>query len=207
MKTFRILAAVLTVAALSVIRPAEAQIFRKMYLNVDWQYNMPVGMDFADRSSGWGMHFEGGYYLLPEVSVGAFLSYHTNLSTLDRQTLQLAPGESLTTAQKHSVFQLPFGVTGRYTFCRDRRIEPYVGLELGSSYARLSSYYHVVKHYTDTWGFYLQPELGMNLFPEPTRRFGLHFALYYGYGTNDGTLLVYRLDGLSSFGFRAGVSF
>lgn len=180
-----------------------------MYLNVDWQYNLPVGMDFADRSTGWGMHFEGGYYLLPELSVGPFLSYHTNFSTLERQTLQLGPGEAMTTAQKHALFQLPFGVAGRYTFRRDggRIVEPYVGLQLGAAYARMASYYHILKHYTETWGFYLQPEVGVNLFPDRGRRFGLHLALYYGYGTNHGTLLTYRLDGLSSFGIRAGVAF
>lgn len=36
---------------------------------------------------------------------------------------------------------------------------------------------------------------------------GLHFALYYSYGTNKADVLHYSVDGLSNFGFRLGVSF
>ena len=36
---------------------------------------------------------------------------------------------------------------------------------------------------------------------------GLHFALYYSYGTNKADVLHYSVDGLNNFGFRLGVSF
>lgn len=65
------------------------------------------GSSLADKASGWGMNFEGGYFITPAIAVGPFISYQTNLETIPRQTLDLGNGSALTVNQKHSVFQLP----------------------------------------------------------------------------------------------------
>lgn len=192
---------------LAIARPGQAQIFPNSYINIDWQVNVPLGDSFADKASGWGMNFEGGYRITPAIAVGAFISYHTNLQKFDRQTLQLSNGSALTTNQKHSVFQLPFGVTGRYSWFNDSIFQPYAGLKLGPCYSQFSSYYYVVKQYENTWGFYLSPEIGVSIFPKPNYRFGLHVAVYYSYATNNAKLLVYKVDNLNNFGLRVGVSF
>jgi hypothetical protein len=197
------LCALLLAAAL----PGKAQIFPNSYINIDWQMNVPLGNSFADKASGWGMNFEGGYRITPAVAVGPFVSYHTNLQNIDRQTLILNNGSVLTTNQKHAVFQLPFGVTGRYSWCNNSVLQPYIGLKLGASYSEFSSYYYVIKQYDDSWGFYMSPELGVSIFPNPTYRFGLHLALYYSYATNSGSLLTYKINNLSNFGVRVGISF
>ncbi len=197
------LCALLLAAAL----PGKAQIFPNSYINIDWQMNVPLGNSFADKASGWGMNFEGGYRITPAVAVGPFVSYHTNLQNIDRQTLILNNGSALTTNQKHAVFQLPFGVTGRYSWCNNSVLQPYIGLKLGASYSEFSSYYYVIKQYDDSWGFYMSPELGVSIFPNPTYRFGLHLALYYSYATNSGSLLTYKINNLSNFGVRIGISF
>lgn len=197
------LCALLLAAAL----PGKAQIFPNSYINIDWQMNVPLGNSFADKASGWGMNFEGGYRITPAVAVGPFVSYHTNLQNIDRQTLILNNGSALTTNQKHAVFQLPFGVTGRYSWCNNGVLQPYIGLKLGASYSEFSSYYYVIKQYDDSWGFYMSPELGVSIFPNPTYRFGLHLALYYSYATNSGSLLTYKINNLSNFGVRVGISF
>ena len=197
------LCALLLAAAL----PGKAQIFPNSYINIDWQMNVPLGNSFADKASGWGMNFEGGYRITPAVAVGPFVSYHTNLQNIDRQTLILNNGSALTTTQKHAVFQLPFGVTGRYSWCNNSVLQPYIGLKLGASYSEFSSYYYVIKQYDDSWGFYMSPELGVSIFPNPTYRFGLHLALYYSYATNSGSLLTYKINNLSNFGVRVGISF
>ena len=134
--------AVMLAAAL----PGKAQIFPNTYINVDWQLGVPLGSDFADKTSGWGMNFEGGYFVTPAIAVGPFISY---LQSISRQTLDLGGGSALTTNQKHALFQLPFGVTGRYNWLTDSVFQPYAGLKLGASYAEMSSYYYVVKQYTD----------------------------------------------------------
>lgn len=197
------LCAVLLVAA----RPGKAQIFAKTYMNIDWQVGVPVSGTFANKASGWGMNFEGGYYITPSISLGAFISYQTNLESIPRQTIDLGNSSALTVNQKHALFQLPFGVAGRYTWLPDSVFQPYAGLKLGASYAELSSYYYVVKQYTDTWGFFLSPEIGVSIFPRPENRFGFHVALYYNYATNKGNVLTYSVDNLNNFGIRVGISF
>ena len=42
--------AVMLAAAL----PGKAQLFPKTYINIDWQVGVPLGADFADKTSGWG---------------------------------------------------------------------------------------------------------------------------------------------------------
>ena len=205
-KYVRILALCLLMLAAAL--PGKAQIFPNGYLNIDWQVNAPDG-SFADKVSGWGMNFEGGYYVTPTVAIGPFVSYQTNLEKIDRRTLDLGDGSALTTNQKHALFQLPFGITGRYA-CRrylDSVVQPYVGLKLGASYAEISSYYYVIKQYERSWGFFLSPEIGMSIFPRAARRFGFHVALYYSYATNDANVLTYSVNNLNNFGLRAGISF
>ena len=119
---------VLAVAAfaLTIALPGKAQMNENYYANIDWQYNFPLGIDFADKSSGWGMNFEGGYFITENFSVGAFLAYHSNHKYIPRQTIQLNEGSSINTDQQHTLFQLPFGASGRYTFNRGEVFQPYV---------------------------------------------------------------------------------
>lgn len=204
-KAIKVLA--LTAAFVAVTLPGRAQVFPNSYMNIDWQLNVPMSNSFADKTSGWGMNFEGGYFVTPAITVGAFISYHTNFKSIPRQTLDLGDGAALTTNQKHSIFQLPFGVTGRYNWMKDSVLQPYVGLKLGANFAEISSYYYVVKQYKDTWGFYMSPEVGVSIFPNPSYRLGFHVALYYSYATNSGNILTYKVDNLNNFGLRVGISF
>ena len=200
--------AALCAALLCTGRSASAQLLPDSYFNIDWQVNVPLGTSFADKTSGWGMNFEGGYFLTPEIALGGFLSFQTNLKGIPRETLSLQNGAAaLTAQQKHAVFQLPFGVTSRYCWLQNSVLQPYVGMKLGAEYAKLSSYYYVVQRYTETWGFFLSPEVGVSIFPRPDYRLGFHLALYYSYATNSGSVLNYSVDGLSNFGVRVGVSF
>lgn len=207
MKHLYIRLAAIMALLMAVAHPSKAQVLPDAYFNIDWQLGMPATNDFADKTSGWGMNFEGGYFLADAITIGGFLSYQTNFKSFPRETLTLSDGSALTTSQKHALFQLPFGVAGRYNWFKQSIFQPYVGMKLGASYAQISSYYYVYKQYTDTWGFYLQPEVGVSIFPRPDMRFGFHAAFYYSYATNQGDLLTYSLDGISNFGLRFGVSF
>ena len=190
-----------------VVAAVRAQGNDNIYLNIDWQYNVPLGASFADKSSGWGMNFEGGYYFPNNFGVGAFIAYHTNNEYIPRQTFPVGETSTVTTDQQHSVFQLPFGATGRYRFLQTNVLEPYVALKLGANYARISSNFYILEAYEKTWGFYMSPEIGLNVRPFGASGFGFHFALYYSYATNSGTVLKYKTDQLNNFGFRIGVGF
>ena len=209
MKTFKYISTrimALGALALSIAMPAKAQTTESAYFNIDWQYNFPIGIDFADKSSGWGMNFEGGYFITPNIAVGGFLAYHSNHKYIPRQTLQLSDGSALNTDQQHTVFQLPFGVTGRYTFTRGEVFQPYVSAKIGMQYARLSSEYNIFESNDNNWGFYISPEVGLNIFPWFYRP-GIHVAAYFSYATNNGHLMTYSVDGMSNFGLRLGVAF
>ena len=206
-RSILILTALCAAAALCRPQRAEAQVLPNAYFNIDWQIGIPISNDFADKASGWGANLEGGYFLTEAITIGGFLNYQTNFGEVGRQTLVLPSGNALTTSQKHSVFQLPFGVAARYNWLQGAICRPYAGLKVGASWAEFASYYSIYKQSTDNWGFYLSPEVGVSIFPRRDLRFGIHAAFYYAYATNSGDLLTYSIDNLNSFGFRIGVSF
>ncbi|MCH5329058.1 MAG: porin family protein [Coprobacter sp.] len=180
---------------------------RNGFFHIDWQFNVPLGNDFAGVASGWGMNFEGGYYLTPNWGVGLFLDYHTNNEYVSTRTITLNDHSAVTMDQQHSVFQLPFGASLRYRFLPDSFIEPYAAVKMGAEYARTATYYNVYETRDKSWGFTVSPEVGMSLYPTSNHMFGFHLALYYSYATNRSKVLVYKVDGLNNFGFRLGLSF
>ena len=141
----------LAAIAIAFAMPAKAQLSDNGYANIDWQFNAPLSNNFADKASGWGMNFEGGYFVTPNIGLGLFL-------------------------------------------------------KLGAEYAKIRSNFSMLEARENSWGFYASPEVGINVFPWVYGP-GLHFALYYSYGTNKADVLHYSVDGLSNFGFRLGVSF
>lgn len=186
--------------------PSRAQTSDTFYSNIDWQFNFPISNSFADKASGWGMNFEGGYYLTENFALGAFLAYHSNHKYIPRQTISLGDNSSINTDQQHTLFQMPFGVAGRYVFNRDGMLQPYISIKAGPQYARLKTTFNAYQNDDNTWGFYVSPEIGMNIFPWVYRP-GIHVAAYYSYATNKGSVMTYDVDGMSNFGLRLGVAF
>ena len=189
MKTIKYLTLrLMAVAAIAIAfaLPAKAQVTPFTYFNVDWQFNAPISNNFANKASGWGMNFEGGYYILPDLSIGAFINYHTNNEYISRQTLPISNSAALTTDQQHSVFQLPFGFATHYRFS-DGACQPYIGLKLGANYTKMSSDFYIYEVKDNTWGFYVSPEVGVNIYPW-TNSIGFHLAAFYSYSTNKGTV-------------------
>ena len=86
--TMRFLAIAVTTVAY--ILPSNAQTLDKLYANIDWQYNFPIGIDFADKSSGWGMNFEGGYFITPNIAVGGCQKIFEDGKTGESQCLRTA---------------------------------------------------------------------------------------------------------------------
>ena len=60
---------------------SKAQTWENVHFNVDWQMNVPLNSNFADKFSRWGMNFEGKYDLTPYRSIGAFLNFQDRKST------------------------------------------------------------------------------------------------------------------------------
>ena len=111
-----IISALMFMAVVLMPQTASSQITDKGYFDIDWQFNIPINTGFADKAAGWGMSFDGGYYLTDNLGIGAFVTYSTNNKYVETQTLMLSETSALTTDQQHSIFQLPFGVSVRYRF-------------------------------------------------------------------------------------------
>ena len=94
----------LAAIAIAFAMPAKAQLSDNGYANIDWQFNAPLSNHFADKASGWGMNFEGGYFVTPNIGLGLFLNYHSNHEYVGRETFQMGAGE-VTTDQQHTIFQ------------------------------------------------------------------------------------------------------
>ena len=201
----RLLYMVLFVAVAGLPMGSKAQISLDSYYNVDWQFNVPLGNNFSNVASGWGMNFEGGYYITRDIAVGGFLSFHTNNEYFSRRTIALSKTLSLNTDQQHQMFTLPFGVLARYRFIEDD-FQPYVGMKLGACYSEFNDYYYIFMSGADRWGFYMSPEVGFNWYPW-ANSIGFHMALYYSYATNKCNVMSYSQSGLNNFGVRLGVAF
>ena len=206
MKYISLRVVALSALALALAMPAKAQMTDNGYANIDWQFNFPMSNNFADKGSGWGMNFEGGYYVTPNFALGGFLSYHSNHEYFGRQTLPLTEGGSINTDQQHTLFQLPFGLATRYSWDRGGVFQPYVGVKIGAQYAQLKSAFNVFEAKDNTWGFYVSPEIGFSIYPWAYGP-GLHFAFYYSYASNKGDLFTYSVDGMNNLGLRVGIAF
>ena len=206
MKTMRNLfyiALLLTMSAFPLI--GKAQISLDSYFNVDWQFKIPLGNKFSSDASGWGMNFEGGYYVTSGIAVGGFISFHTNNEYFSRRTIHLSPTLSMNSDQQHQMFTLPFGALIRYRFI-EADFQPYVGMKLGACYSEFNNYYYIFLKEQNRWGFYMSPEVGFNWYPWPNG-LGLHLAIYYSYATNKCNIMSYSQNGLNDVGFRLGIAF
>ena len=183
----------------------KAQISLDSYYNIDWQFNIPIDNSFSNKASGWGMNFEGGYYVHRNIAIGAFISFHTNNEYISRRTIQLSQTLAMNTDQQQQMFALPFGVLMRYRFI-ERDFQPYAGIKLGTCYSEFNDYYYIFMKSQNRWGFFISPEVGFNYYPW-ANSIGFHMAIYYNYATNKHDIMTYSQNGLNNFGFRLGVAF
>lgn len=200
-----ILAATLLAVLMWIPSASKAQISLDSYFNIDWQFNIPLSNNFSNGASGWGMNFEGGYYVTSNIAVGAFLNFHTNNEYFSRRTIDLSGTLSMNSDQQHQMFTLPFGALVRYRFI-ESDFQPYIGMKLGACYSQFSNYYYIFMSDQNRWGFYMSPEVGFNYYPW-ANGMGFHVALYYSFATNKCNLMSYDQSTLNNIGFRLGLAF
>ena len=138
LKEYSLRLAVATMLFVSISQTTQAQASLDAYYNVDWQLNIPSNK-YVDKTSGWGMNFDAGWYLTPDIAIGAFMSYHTNNEYVDRSVVHISNETAIFTDQQRSLYQLPFGVTALYRII-ESDWQPYVAMKLGAEYAYTSSY-------------------------------------------------------------------
>ena len=201
----KFICAVILIAAMGLPSQSKAQISLDTYYNIDWQFNIPLSNDFSNGASGWGMNFEGGYYVTPDIAIGAFLNFHTNNEYFSRRTISLSETLSMNSDQQHQMFTMPFGLLARYRF-QEADFQPYMSLKLGACYAQFSNYYYIFMSDQNRWGFYMSPEIGFNWYPW-ANGMGFHLAIYYSFATNKCSIMSYDQSVLNNIGFRVGLAF
>lgn len=195
---------VAVVLGLAFALSSSAQPGRRFYIDAGWQFNGVVGSDFVPDASGWGAYAEGGYYVLPRIAVGAFVSYNTNNDYIPRRTYFYQDGSALTTDACNSLFQIPFGATLRYRLGW-KEFQPYAEAKVGANYSRAYTYLPNTGVMDSQWGFYVSPEVGFTWHPFHKSNFGFQLAVYYSYATNRSD--AFGLNGINNLGFKLGVSF
>lgn len=183
---------------------ADAQMGKREYINLGWQFNGTVGNSFVETASGYGAYIEGGYYITPMFALGGFASFNTNNDYIPKQTYTFKDQSALTTDVDRSIYQVPFGLTMRTRFMRGE-LQPYLGTKIGAEFSTQSTYMSTFVNRHDNWGFYMSPEIGLTYFPFEKNDVGFQFAVYYSFCTNKNT--DYDLKGIKNLGFKLGVAF
>ena len=183
---------------------ADAQMGKREYVNIGWQFNGTVGNSFVETASGYGAYIEGGYYITPMFAVGGFASFNTNNDYIPKQTYTFKDQSALTTDVDRSIYQVPFGRTMRTRFMRGE-LQPYLGTKIGAEFSTQSTYMSTFVNRHDNWGFYMSPEVGLTYFPFDKTDVGFQFAVYYSFCTNKNS--DYDLKGIKNLGFKLGVAF
>ena len=75
---YKKVAAIIVAAIVAIPLTGRAQLTDHGYLDVDWQFNIPINTGFADKAAGWGMSLDGGYYITDNIGVGAFFGSSDN---------------------------------------------------------------------------------------------------------------------------------
>ena len=159
--------AIIVAVALALPSQSKAQISLNSYYNIDWQFNIPLSNSFSDGASGWGMNFEGGYYVTQDIAVGAFMSFHTNNEYFSRRTIKLSETLSMNSDQQHQMFTLPFGVLAKYRF-QEADFQPYVTMKLGACYSQFSNYYYIFMSDQTDGDSLCRPRLASTIIPGQT---------------------------------------
>ena len=183
---------------------ADAQMGKKEYVNLGWQFNATLANPFVKTAQGYGAYIEGGYYVTPMFAIGGFASFNTNNDYIPKETYTFDDQSALTTDVDRSIYQVPFGVSMRTRFMRNE-FQPYLGTKIGPEFSTQSTYMSTFVNRHDNWGFYISPEIGVTIFPFPQTDFGFQIAAYYSYASNHNS--SYDITGINNLGFKLGVAF
>ena len=204
MKTRYTVVLMSVLAMLVMAGEANAQMGKRMYMNIGWQFNAPIGNDFVNKAQGYGAYIQNGYYVTPLLAIGTFSAFGTNNEYYPKQTYKLPNEAAVTTDLDRSIYQTPFGASVRMR-CSWGPFQPYLEAKIGTEYSTQSIYMSNFVSRVSNWGFYVSPEIGFNYYPFPKDDIGIHVAAYYSYSTNHHD--SFGIQGLNNLGFKIGVAF
>ena len=189
------------------IMALNAQVNPNTYYQCGWQFDFPIKSDFSNKMNDLGLYVDVGYYFTHNISLGGFINVNTQYDNVTRNVTNDNTSTSENIEETLSYISVPFGASLRYRFVHDTWWQPYVSAKAGVNYAEAKSTMPLDTYSDKSWGFYVSPELGINIFPFKKYLLGINLAAYYAYATNRHDVSSRQVNGLNSMGIRLGLAF
>lgn len=167
------------------------------------QYSMGFGngdvKDFISTASFRGAALEYRYMVQPKIGIGADIGWNTFYERRAYDTYTSGT-VSLSGVQYRYINAMPILVGFNYYMKPDEKINPYVGLGVGTLYTKRNTDMNLYTIENNVWAFALRPEVGVLV----NANEGLDIVLVgkYNYGFAAG-----GLDPQSYFTFNVGLRF
>lgn len=184
-----------------------AQINPKTYYQCGWQFDFPINSSFSNSMNDLGLYVDAGYYFTPNISLGGFINVNTQYDEAVHSDGNANPEIPESIKEKSSYISVPFGASVRYRVTDETWWQPYISAKVGVNYTEAKSTMPFDTYSDKSWGFYISPELGINLFPIKHYLLGINVAAYYAFSTNRHDVSSKQVNGLNSVGVRLGVNF
>ena len=185
------------VASIMISAPALAQSIFSV------QYSIGTGTGdaktFISSPSFRGASFEFRHMVQPKIGIGADIGWNTFYERRAYDTYTSGT-ISLSGVQYRYINALPIYVAFDYYFRPDNRINPFVGLGVGTMYFRKNTDMNLYTLKQDAWMFALRPEFGIRYEANPGMDFILAGKFNYGFDTD-------QLSTQSYFTFNIGFVF
>jgi outer membrane protein W len=181
-----------------------AQDIRNLF-GVSWEVAFPGG-DFIKKPSFLGGKLEYRYFVKPNLSLGATLSWNNYEEYVGTKTYENADQtQAITTDNERFVFAMPMTADLFYYFKSGGKVIPYAGVGIGAQYASQEVYYNIYYSEEKNWGFVARPQIGALIRLQPTSPSTLMIGAGYNYGTNKNE--SFKVDNLSNFWVSIGFAF
>lgn len=137
---------------------ANAQEKTTMFLNFSPSVSLGEAADFANNISPRGFDFESNYFFREDMSVGVVVGWNLFREKVVGETLSY--GElAITGTQFRYLNTTPINLNiKKYFIAND--FSPYIGVGLGTAYAKKSTDIGVLSLSDDKWLFNIAPEIG-----------------------------------------------
>ena len=143
--------------------PGRVAVAQDGYSIVSYQVAFPVGstLSFINRISARGVGLEAGWFIKPNLSAGLSASWNVFYKDVGRKTVGLENNTAVTANQYRYINAVPIYANLRYYFRQETSaFFPYIGLGLGTIYARRETDLGLYAVYEQGWQFAFAPELG-----------------------------------------------
>lgn len=168
------------------------------YYELGWQLSIPLKTTNSGGVNELGLFFNAGRNISPNLSIGGFVNYSRREDDYKSTT-------NTCDFYRQSLMTVPFGASARYCVAINNHLKPYIGANLGANYAHTNTMWRHKSVGNNSFGFYIEPEIGMRINPFKNTRFGFSVSLSYSYATNRLHNIGDTVTGISNLNLKIGL--